>query len=194
MKDVPGLLSGVEKELAADRERFEAWDRAMYAAHYQAAHRLDPARAADLKRRYEFQLRVQQWIGELSGWQDHVQQTLQGAAGKELSSDDFQTLVGTLREATAVLRKCHADAADVRCPAMASVADGQPLAGLIVDPGWRPPSFDRGGSVDGSQIGPLLGGYGTTLDRLRRVFFKGMGNILATQERIAADYGAAAVV
>lgn len=192
MRDVPGLLELVERELAADREQFAAWDRAMYAAHYRAAHRLDPARAADLRRRYEFQLRVQHWVMELSGWQAHAEETLGKASGRgELGADDFAALLATLREAVRVLEACHAEAERLPCPALSNVADGTRLSELVVDPGWRPPVF-REGSIGGEQIGALLTGYRVTLDKLRRVFFKGMGNILASQERIAADFRAVA--
>jgi Zn-dependent protease with chaperone function len=194
MRDVPRLLETVEQELAADREQFAAWDRAMYAAHYRAAHRLGPARVADLRRRYEFQLRVQHWVLELSGWQAHTEETLGKASGRgELGADDFAALLGTLREAVRVLESCHAEARQLTCPAMSNVADGTRLSELVVDPRWRAPSFHEG-SIGGEQIGSLLTGYRVTLDKLRRVFFKGMGNILSSQERIAADYLSAAGV
>jgi Zn-dependent protease with chaperone function len=191
MRNVPSLLEMVEQELAADREQFAAWDREMYAAHYWAAHRLDPARAADLRRRYEFQLRVQHWIGELAGWQGHVEATVGNASGRELGADDFAALLATLQEAVRILENCHAEAERLPCPALSNVADGTRLNELVVDPGWRPPVF-REGSIDGEQIGALLSGYRVTLDKLRRVFFKGMGNILNSQERIAADFRAVA--
>lgn len=191
MRDVPGLLETVEKELAADREQFTAWDREMYAAHFRAAHRLDPARAADLRRRYEFQLRVQHWIGELTGWQGHVEETIQGASGRELGADEFASLTATLREAVRKLEDCHAEAGRLSCPAMSNVAEGTKLGELIVDPKWRRPVF-YDGAISGEQVGKLLTGYQVTLDKLRRVFFKGMGNILTSQERIAADFRAAA--
>jgi Zn-dependent protease with chaperone function len=191
MREVPGLLETVERELAADREQFAAWDREMYAAHYRAAARLDPARAADLRRRYEFQLRVQHWIGELAGWQGQVEAALGGAAGRELGADEFAALLATLREAVRVLKACHAEAERLPCPALSNVSDGTTLSELVVDRGWRAPVF-REGSIGGEQLGPLLTGYQVTLDKLRRVFFKGMGNILTSQERIAADFRAAA--
>jgi hypothetical protein len=47
-------------------------------------------------------------------------------------------------------------------------------------------------SIFGVQAAMIMAGYGVALDRLRRMFFKGMGNILAKQERIAADFIATA--
>jgi hypothetical protein len=192
MREVPGLLKEVEQELATDREQFEAWDRAMYAAHIRAAGRLDPSRAADLRRRYEFQLRVQHWIGELTGWQEHVAEALNRAAGSELNERQFGDLVETLRDAVGKLDDCHDESERLACPAMSNVAEGTKLADLVIDPEWRRPKFKSKGTIEGEQVGALTTGYQVSLDRLRRVFFKGMGNILATQERIATDFAAVA--
>ena len=191
MRDVPNLLEKVEHELAAEREWFAARDQEMYAAHYRAALRLDPARAVDLHRRYEFQLRTQHWIGELAGWQGHLETTLGKFSGRELGADDFAALLATMREAVRILESCHAELEQLLCPELSNVADGTKLSEFVVDPGWRPPVFQEG-SISGDQIGTLLTGYQVTLDKLRRIFFKGMGNILSRQERIAADFRALA--
>jgi hypothetical protein len=73
---------------------------------------------------------------------------------------------------------------------MQNVPEGKPLSELIRADDWNAPNF-AGESISGDQIGALMTGYGVTVDKLRRMFFKGMGNILSQQERIAADFTAA---
>jgi len=181
-------LKLVEKELAADQEQFGLWDRLMYAAHYRAAEILDPARARDLKRRYAFQLRVQHWILELAGHQFKMIEQLQKASEKNLNSDEVKVLVETFSKAAKLLERCHSVARETHCPEMLNVPDGHKLSAIVVDPKRPLPRIRSRSQIDGDQIQALLVCYQSTIDRLRRVYFKGLGNILARQEQIAADY------
>jgi hypothetical protein len=75
---------------------------------------------------------------------------------------------------------------------MTNVSEGTPLADLIRAADWKAPNLEViDESIFGVQAAMIMAGYGVALD-IRRMFFKGMGNILAKQERIAADFIATA--
>jgi Zn-dependent protease with chaperone function len=190
MKDVPRLLDDVNRELETDYARFVEWDAAMYTNHYQAAHLLDPARAADLRRRYEWQMTVQNWIFELMSYQNRASSVLEAASRGEVQEDQFYQIKQVLQNAADFLRQVYAAAGAVSCPAMSNVREGKLLVDLIRPDDWRDLQF-AGGSIAGGQIAALMTGYAFTLDKLRRMFFKGMGNILSKQEEICADFMAA---
>ena len=189
-KEVPKLFDKVNAELEADSALFAGWDRAMYAAHYQAAHRLDPARADELRKRYEFQLAVQNWIGELNHRQQILELTLGGLGGKEIQQDEFRQLTSRLQDAADQVEECLTSAKSISCPEMSSVPAGTPLSDLVGNENWSRPRFRGNNSIDGAMINNLMTGLGETLTRLRRIYFKGLGNILKNQERIAADFAA----
>jgi hypothetical protein len=191
MTDVPRLLGVVNGELETDFAQFAEWDVAMYTNHYRAAHGLDPARAADLRRRYELQLTVQNWIFELMARQSTVSKVLEQASRGNLQAEDFAQLKQILQGAADHLAGVHKEAGRISCPAMQNVPEGKPLSELIGAGDWKAPNF-AGESISGGQVAALMTGYGVTVDKLRRMFFKGMGNILLRQERIAADFTAAA--
>jgi hypothetical protein len=190
MKDVPRLLDEVNKELDRDFERFAEWDAAMYTNHYQAAHCLDPARAADLRRRYELQMTLQNLIFQLMAHQSMASQALDQASRGEVQEEQFAQIKQVLQDAADHLARAYAAAGTVSCPAMSNVPEGMHLADLIRPDNWEAPHFANG-SISGEQIAALMTGYGVTLEKLRRMFFKGMGNILSKQEGIAADFMAA---
>jgi Zn-dependent protease with chaperone function len=187
MNDVPRLLDGVNEELDRDFERFAEWDAAMYTNHYQGAHCLDPARAADLRRRYELQMTLQTWIFELLAHQSRASKALELASRGDVEAEQFAQIKQVLQEAADYLAGIYATAGTISCPAMSNVPEGTRLADLIRSDGWKPPHFTDG-SISGEQIGVLMTGYGSSLEKLRRMFFKGMGNILSMQEGIAADF------
>jgi hypothetical protein len=190
MRDVPRLLDEVNKELDGDFERFAEWDAAMYTNHYQAAHCLDPARAADLRRRYELQMTLQNLIFQLMAHQNMASQALEQASRGELQEEEFAQIKCVLQDAADHLSRAYTAAGTVSCPAMSNIPEGMNLADLIRPDDWKPLYFPDG-SISGDQIAALMTGYGATLEKLRRMFFKGMGNILSKQEGIAADFKAA---
>lgn len=187
IKDVPRLLDSVYKELDGDYNLFSEWDAAMYANHYRAAYLLDPDRAAELRRRWELQMTMQNWILELMACRNALDKALEEASRGEVQAEQFAQLKQLLADAADRLAAVHAKAGTISCPAMSNVPEGTSLADLIRPGDWQAPNFTSS-SISGEQIGALLGGYGVTVEKLRRMFFKGMGNILSTQERIAADF------
>lgn len=190
IKEVPGLLADVNAELQRDSARFAAWDAAMYAHHYQAAYRLDPARAADLKRRYQLQLTVQSWLFELRARREAALEALQPASGDGITREQFVSIRQTLQALAGRLAEVYAAAADLPCPAMSNVAEGTPLSDLIRPADFQPPTFGDD-TIPSGAVSAVITASGYTLEKLPRMFFKGMGNILSRQEAIAADFIAA---
>jgi hypothetical protein len=189
-KDVPKLIKSVGKELEADHKRFGEWDRDMYTVHYQAAYRLAPERAIDLRRRYVFQKTVQDMVMALNRQETEVQGALARASGGQLEPEEFRALVGTLQSTRDDLAEILKTAKSVVCPDMSNVADGTKLIDLIKTPSdkFKLPHFSADDGIQGEDIGHLMTALTLTLGRLRRVYFKGLGNVLSRQEKIAAEF------
>ncbi|MFO0937674.1 MAG: M48 family metallopeptidase [Gemmataceae bacterium] len=189
--DIPRLLKKISKELETDHETFGQWDREMYVVHYQAAHQLDPERAIDLRRRYVFLQTVQTMVMKLNEQQNEVGSVLENLqSGRELGEDQFRELVAIFRTAREAIAEVLYQAKTITCPEMSNVGDGTKLISLIQikSDKTRLPRFDSDTNIEGEEVGALIESLQQTLTRLRRVFFKGLGNILTRQERIAADY------
>jgi Zn-dependent protease with chaperone function len=186
--DVSRLLKKVKKEIKEDEKTFELWDKAMYENYFLAALALQPERAADLKRRYVFLIDIQSWILTLHEHLDRVHNALSMVEGmRKLQDSDFRDLTRVLNKSADALNDCHKRATDLYCPDMLNIEEGTKVSEIIRNDSWKIIHFNDE-SIEGKQVEKLHKGYQATLHRLRRLFFKSMGNILSRQEKIATEY------
>jgi hypothetical protein len=192
-RDVNMLHDTVEKELADDRQAFADLDRACFKAHLNAARLLAargqaPAEWADeLLRRYRFHLDTQDLLRTLLNDDYRMNSLLRYLQGKsELQTQEFQELVQALREISRSLADCVDKASGLSAPALSNVPEGTPLRRLIWERDADLPHLEgTPTTIKFEWIAAYLKKQNAAQDRLRRVHFKSLGNILVLQEKIA---------
>jgi Zn-dependent protease with chaperone function len=200
MKDVDRLLTMVDKELDSDRQAFHGLDRRAFLGHWSLARRLDegggPAngRAADLLDRYRFHMAMQGLLQGMLSEQARLQAVLDVISkGQQLSKEDFHAIRDALGEIREALTANLEDAKSFKTPSLTNVPAGSSLYSLIVDRGDTVLPRLSADSISGEWLGKLMSRLEGVVSRLKRVHFKSLGSLLASQERLAAEWASASV-
>lgn len=199
LKEVDGLLAQVDKELEANLGEFHTLDRNLFLAHWSLANHLDArsgtgaAREVELLERYRFHTALQDLLKDMIGQQAHLQALLNYLAGNaELAEADFRQVRNTLCDIHDKLEDNLTAAGSLKAPALTNVPPGTLLHALVVDRGDTDLPRLVGNNISGEWIGKLLARVDGVLSRLKRVHFKSLGSLLAFQEKLAAEWQAAA--
>jgi hypothetical protein len=192
-RDIDSLYEAVDKELAEDHAVFERWDEQCFSAHLNAAKVLAKREAGqsgwaeDLLRRYQFHLETQELLRAILNDDYRMNSALRYLSGKsELPDEEYQALLQLLREICDSLAGCVEKAQTLACPALTNVPEGTPLRRLIWEKDADLPQFDTGvNSIRFEWINDYLRKQNAAQDRLRRIHYKSLGQILALQEKIA---------
>ncbi len=194
--DVDRLLAAVDKELDASIEAMHRLDRDVFLAHWSIARQLDQAdgaakvREADLVSRYRFHMAVQNLLERIHGAHARLQALVNALSSSgQLSQEGFAEIRTVFSQMHKELTDCLDEAQSLQTPSLSHVEAGSPLYGLIVDrsEGKLPPL--SGDSISGRWVGTLAARLEGVLGRLRRVYSKSLGSLLAAQERLAEEAG-----
>jgi len=191
-RDVGMLHQLVEKELDDDNAQFAELDRRVFHTHLHAAGLLrarDPgdASAEELLQRYAFHVAVQNLLRTLIADENRMTATLNHISGRrQLQTNEFQQVVGILREIAESLADCVAKARDLLSPALTNVPEGTSLRQLIWEKDTDLPTLrSQITQIKSEWIADYMRKQGAAQARVRRIHFKSLGNILTLQERIA---------
>lgn len=184
------LLEQVQKETKIINEKLAASDREVYLHHIFAAKELDSTRAGELRDRYRFHAKLQDWAAHFIGLKNSVDGAFQTIAGEtQIAPEDFQNLKDLLNGCRTALLDVREATSSVNCPRLSNIEPGTTLQSLVFDG-----VLDLGAplSANGAIPGPWIGNLYTSLEkaekRLGRIHFKSLGSILIFQEEIARDY------
>lgn len=192
--DVEALFRLVDGELDGDLAAFKAIDRQVYVAHASLARQLDAAlpreaaRETEIITRYGFHAAVESLVLAAMGLESRLQELVSILTqNPELGRDDFEQMCGALREVHAAVGERLAEARTILTPALTNVTAGTPLHDLIVDRADIVLPELQGTTISGAWLGKLDARIGGVLGRLRRVYGKSLGSLLACQEALAAE-------
>ncbi len=194
VREVPALIGTVSSEIEADVKRLDAFDREVFQAHYLMASRLGDDSLAELFHRYRFLLAAQEIYRKVRDMERELHTLLAQlqSQGSEISNDQFQAALGSLRRFRQTLADCLTAAGQWRLPPLANVQPGMPYAQYLLGEPLLSELPADAKSLDGEWITKLLKQTDRIETRARRVHFKCLGAILALQEKIAAAWRASA--
>jgi Zn-dependent protease with chaperone function len=191
-RDVNMLFDVVDKELADDYKSFGELDQRCFGAHFAAA-QLRAERDAlifdwprELLERYRFHVALQDLLRTLINDDNRMNSLMRYLQGKrELQSAEFQELVNVLREISQSLADCVEKATNLSSPALTNVPAGTSLRRLIWEKDSDLPRLEGAPTqIKFDWILDYLRKQNAAQDRLRRIHYKSLGNILALQEKI----------
>jgi len=108
---------------------------------------------------------------------------------RELQSAEFQELVNVLREISQSLADCVDKATALSSPALTNVPAGTSLRRLIWEKDTDLPRLEGAPTqIKFDWILDYLRKQNAAQDRLRRIHYKSLGNILALQEKIGKTW------
>jgi hypothetical protein len=189
LADVPGLLKAVEGELENARAELAALDRQVFLVYHGLARLLGGGLDDELLTRYRFHLAVQEILRGLAGRQEQVQAALQFLSdNRQIEEKAFREVVGTFRSARQELASALDLARDMPLPALKNLQAGAPLASFLLDEPLVHDLSPSSPSIDGDWVGAFLRQFGEAQERAQRIHFKGLGGILALQERILREF------
>ncbi|HZU36688.1 MAG TPA: M48 family metallopeptidase [Gemmataceae bacterium] len=185
-RDAGRLLDMVRREVNADEEWLAERDRTVFRLHYQMGRELNPKRATELGRRYEFHLAVQNLLRSLRGQRQLLQSAVAAAQRRrELTTDDFRWLLSLLRQARAALLQTLLRADRLPLPPLKAMSAGEPLGHFLFAERLVADFRVTSRSISGKRIAKLDAQLGEVIQRLQRIHFKSLGGVLALQEEIA---------
>ncbi|MBL8793162.1 MAG: M48 family metalloprotease [Planctomycetia bacterium] len=187
--EVKPLLEQVDGELTQDREWLAKLDREVFLAHYQMAGRLGEAVRNELMRRYEFHLAVQEALRQVNGQRAQLDAALQYLQqNHELSQEQFREVMQVFRDLHDGLRQVLQTARGLQLPGLKNMTAGQVLADFLLDrPLISAPNLQQN-TIEGQWIGGFLEQLAEIGERLKRIHFKSLGQLLALQEKIHLDW------
>lgn len=195
IKDVDRLFTLVDREMDADLEAFHRLDCQCLLAFRSLARHLDEAdggtgsREAGLIERYRFHLDAQGLLQEMLGEQARMQAILNVlSANSQLTEEDFGRVRSSLMDIRETLSNNLKKAESFITPALSNVPAGSSLHSLIMDRGDTAlPPLD-GDNITGEWLGKLMARLEGVLSRLKRVHFKSLGSLLASQDKLGAEW------
>jgi len=190
--DVKRLLEMVDKELEKDLDWLKLFDAQVFQAHYQMALHLCNGAHAELRRRYEFHLGVQQILRNVAEKQGEAENMLNWLSSRDqVSEADIQETVKYLRQAREALDQALASAEFLRLPPLRNLKEGEPLGPFLLDEPLVEDMDPESKSITGEWVGRLMRQMSSVQSKARRIHFKSLGGILPLQEKIGAEWRAA---
>lgn len=188
--DAEARMAAIDEHLTADRSFLEGMDEDVLRVYSGLAAHLDAledteAWSEELRHRYEFHLGIQSLANAIGPIHDTLESGLSVTRdGRNLEREDFQHLLECLDRARDGLVELLGRAESLVFPRLRNMSAGDALRDFLLQ---RPviESHQGGDSVDGEWIRLLVDQLAEVEDKLRRLFFKSMGGLLACQEEIA---------
>lgn len=184
--DADRLVAAVQAELEEDHRYLAAFDARALTLHYHLAGLL--GRQEELRRRYEFHLRLEPLPEALWGPLKQVESVLHFFAGrKTLDPGEAGQALAVLGQARQGLADVLSVAASLSPPALKNAPEGAPLLGGLPA---EPSVPDLGAfqlSIDFGWMDALRRQIGATMDKLGRARLKSLAALLAFQEQLVAD-------
>ncbi len=189
-REFKNLLEQVQMEFKLTNERLAASDQEIYLNHIFAAKELDSTWAGELRDRYRFHAKLQDWAAHFTGLKNSVDGALMTLAGEtQLAAEDYQFLKDLLNGCRTALLNVHEATASVNCPKLSNIEPGTTLQSLVFDgvPDLGEPLSAKSG-ISPTWLGSLYSSLEKAVKRLSRIHFKSLGTILIFQEEIARAY------
>jgi len=185
-RDLERLWQMVDQELGEDRQKCAKLDRQVFLVHYAMARLLGGGRDLELLSRYRFHLGAQDFLRKLSIERANAEAVVQYLVSRsQLSEQEMRDAIAGLNAAHAVLDNGLREADSLMLPRLKNMETGQPLGDFLLEDRLVSPLDPSANSIAGDWIGAFFRQVALVLDRLRRIYFKSMGGILALQEQIA---------
>src|SRR5262249_55780581 len=185
------LLEEVQKELDEDQRYKRVLDGRVFRLHWQLANHLGRSDELALAERYRTHLVLQRLHQQIVQAGQDTQAALNYASGRrELSPEDFAGLRDLLRQSVWKLFDVLKEAGKVRLPQLKNMPAGQRLGDFPRQKEAVPALDPQAQRIDPEWIRLYLAQLGEVQDKLKRLLFKSLGGILATQEQVARDWAA----
>jgi Zn-dependent protease with chaperone function len=189
-RDAGRLLKKVRAEMDEDLDWLAEIDRRVFRSHYQMAVEVNKDMAEELLDRYQFHLAVQAIDYDVSEHKPALE-----AAVRFLSNNSSQLNYDEFAEIRSIFRKAHdalvrslnkADKLDM--PKLKNVKEGEPLGYFLMDRKIVKALRPSAQTLTVKWINNFLSQISEVQEKIRRIHFKSMGNILALQEKVAARW------
>jgi Zn-dependent protease with chaperone function len=184
-----GLREMVEKELEADSQWLQAFDREVFQTHLRIGQILREG-DSELYNRYYFHLHLQDTLKvarqeelRLMGLFAYLRDK-----GSTLSTADFEQCKAALQEAQRNINTTYEKTRTLLLPALQNMKAGEPLSEYLLQEALIHPMPYTDKGIDGQWVSNLGRQVSQIEERSRRLYFKSMGAILTRQEALAAHY------
>lgn len=189
---MPKLLERVTRELEADQTYKAEIDTEIFVAHYRLADAVDRALGDDLLDRYEFHLGIQKMHGQVVQATQRAQAALVFASSqRQLSPADFDAVCDLLQEGVRNLYNVYRKSKNYCIPSLRNMEAGERLREFLFQQPVVEDLTVSQTSIDPSWIQDFVKQLAEVQDRLKRLLFKSLGGILATQEHIQSVHASA---
>lgn len=183
--DIPALLERVQEELDADRAHKANIDAAVFRTHWRLARHLGCGDESPLAERYRFHLALQNLHQQIVQACQETQGALSYAGSRqELSADEFAQVRDVFIQSLWKLYEVLKNATKLRIPPLKNMPADLPLREFLLQQRVVGDISSDAPTIDPEWMNRFIAQLGEVQDKLKRLLFKSLGGILASQERI----------
>lgn len=177
-KDAPKIYEELVNE-TNNESRYETFDKKIFAAHYLLA---NDTEKETLVKRYNFQRSFQKCHKDFLKTQNEVLNIITELQQiGSLEEKEVLHFAALFFDQAKYLNNSLDNVATLELPEMSNMKDVNSLRDFLLDEKVQRISSNK---IDSDQINKLLAQLDQVLDKSRRLYFKGLGNILKLQEEI----------
>ena len=181
ISEAQGLYDQCVNAYETDSNWYLDWDRKVFATHYMLAAG-QPQQQEALLERYRFHLEWQARYRQVLGMQQSLQETLSQLLERgNLSEEDVKFYADKFQRVYVQLENILSELDKLNMPSLSNMDRITSIRKHLLEEAVTHVYMN---SLDGQQINKLLEQTALVIDRMRRIYFKSLGGILALQENL----------